>query len=73
VLDLDAQRRGLLTDLEGKRAEQNRATKEIGELKKAKKDASGPVEAMRLLGQEIKALQDKTRDVEAAIRDAHVR
>ena len=73
LLALDGERRRLVAEAEAKRAEQNRASKEIAEKKKARQDATAQVEAMRALGQEIKALQDKLREVEEALWQAQIR
>ena len=73
LLALDADRRGLQTEADGRKADRNRASKQIGELKKQKQDASGSIAAMHDLGQEIKALDDRVRDVEARMREIQIR
>jgi len=66
VLQLDSQRRGILTEVEALKAERNRVSKEIGR----QKDAEGrqaQIEAMRLTGERIESLDERVRSVEAEL------
>lgn len=65
LLESDAKVRSLKTEIEALLAERNAASKKIGELKKAKEDASSAIEAMGKLGDSIKALQENLRAAEA--------
>ncbi len=70
VLSLDRSRRELLYDCEQLRAEQNRVSEEIALKKKAKEDASEAIEAMRLVRDKIKAMEDPIRELDQRLRDA---
>ena len=71
ILGLDSAVRGLQHVTDEKRALQNKASQEIGILKKAGQDASKAMEEVKLLSEEVKALGDelkKRRDaLEAAL------
>jgi seryl-tRNA synthetase len=69
VLELDARRRGLLTEVERLKAERNRASKEIGRLKEAS-ERQPRIEAMRRLGTEIEALDAQLNEVDGELRAA---
>jgi seryl-tRNA synthetase len=66
ILELDAERRASLTEVETLKAERNKTSKEIGKLKDEKKRQQ-KIEAMRLLGDRISALEDQVRQVEAGL------
>lgn len=70
VLKLDDERRGLLSEVEEKKAERNRVSKEIPQLKKAGEDVSKVIEEMRVLGEEISSYDEKLRTIEEKIKDA---
>jgi len=61
---LEERRRSALNKVETLKAERNAVSQQIAELKKRKEDASGHIEAMRRVGDEIKQL-----DEEAAIAE----
>ena len=66
ILELDAQRRNLLGQVEGLKAERNAASKEIGQMK----DAAGrqsKIEAMRAVGEKIASLDEEVHQVETAL------
>lgn len=63
ILKLDAERRKLLTETERKKAERNTVSKEIGQMKDAK-TRQEKIDAMRLVGDAITALDEKLRQVE---------
>ena len=60
---LDDQRRSLLLAVEEMKARRNSESAEIGKLKKQGLDAGERQEAVRSLGEEIKAVDDKAKDV----------
>jgi len=66
VLELDAQRRAVLQEVEALKAERNLVSKEIGRMQDpVQKQAK--VEAMRLVGDRVGALDGKLRRVEAML------
>jgi seryl-tRNA synthetase len=66
LLRLDARRRELLPEIEGGRAEQNRAGEAIAEAKRAGEDAGGAIAEMRELKQRLEGLTEELGEVEAA-------
>jgi len=67
VLELDAQRRQLLSEVEKLKAERNATSREIGKIK----DPAGrqaKIEAMRLVSDQITALDEQVRQVEASLQ-----
>jgi seryl-tRNA synthetase len=64
LLELDARRRELLPEVEGRRATQNQASDEIAERKRAGEDASEVIERMRSVSAELKQLQAELEGVE---------
>ncbi len=64
LLELDARRRELLPEVDGRRAEQNRASDEIGAAKRAGEDAGGVIERMKKLSAELKSMQAELAEVE---------
>ncbi len=73
LLNLDETRRELIGTVESKRAEQNKVTTQIAEMKKAKQYASAVIEAMRTLSADIKRLDEERRTVESDIQDVLIR
>ena len=65
ILELDEQRRQLIFDTESKKAEQNKVSKQIPQLKKASEDVAPVMQRMAELKQAIADDADKLRDVEA--------
>ena len=65
ILELDEQRRQLIFDTESKKAEQNKVSKQIPQLKKAGEDVAPVMQRMAELKQAIADDADKLRDVEA--------
>ena len=55
IVELDARRREMISENEAKKAEQNRATKQIPQMKKEGKDPSPVFAAMKELSAQIKA------------------
>ncbi|MFP4346358.1 MAG: serine--tRNA ligase [Anaerolineales bacterium] len=72
VLDLDAQRRELLQEVEGLRAERNRVSKEIGRMKDPA-ERQARIEEMRGVGERISDLEQELRVVEEAFYDKQLR
>ena len=66
LLRLDARRRELLPEIEGGRAEQNRASKEIAEAKRSGDDATAAITEMRDLSARLKEMQAELAEVEEA-------
>ena len=66
ILQLDEKRRALLTEVEKLKAERNAVSKEIGQMKE---DAArqSRIEAMRLVGDKISALDKDVADVDAQL------
>ncbi len=68
VLELDAQRRALLKQVEAMRAERNRVSKEIPRMTDPDARAA-KIAAMRTLGDELKALEQRLRAVEDRLHE----
>ena len=69
LLALDARRRELLPEAEGRRARQNEASEQIAAGKRAGEDVSEVIERMKAVSAELKQLQTELAEVEAR-RDA---
>jgi seryl-tRNA synthetase len=69
LLALDARRRELLPEVEGRRAQQNEASDEIAARKRADENASDLIERMKALSAELKGMQAELSEVEQR-RDA---
>jgi len=67
ILQLDEQRRALLVQVETLRAERNTVSKEIGRTKDAA-ERQGKVEAMRIVGDNIAALDRQIAGVDAGLK-----
>lgn len=63
ILELDKQRRTLIGQVEEMKAEQNRTNKEIGKLKKEKKDCTPIFAKMKELSGQIKAKDEELRKI----------
>jgi seryl-tRNA synthetase len=70
LLDLDRQRRELLVRVETLKAERNAATEEVARRKRAKEPADDLMARLKASGEEVKALDVRLREVEAAL-DQH--
>ena len=68
-LELDAERRRTITQVEALKAQRNNASQEIAQLKKAKQDATSQIEAMKRVGDEIKQLDERLAAVEDELRN----
>jgi seryl-tRNA synthetase len=69
ILGLDARRRDLLTEVEALRARRNAASKEIGQLKD-RGVRQARISEMRLVGEEIQALEASLKEIETDLNDA---
>ncbi len=65
LLALDEKRRGILVGVEQKKAERNRASEEIARRKRSGEDASGILASMKALSDEIRALDEGLKTIEA--------
>jgi seryl-tRNA synthetase len=66
ILQLDEKRRGLLSEVEKLKAERNAVSKEIGRMKDAA-EREAKVAAMRVVGDQIAALDKELADVESGL------
>jgi len=66
ILALDARRRGLLVEAEALKGERNNASREIGKSKDSA-ERQAKIEAMRVVGDRIAALDEKVRAVEESL------
>ena len=73
LLALDVTRREMIADVESERAEQNKATQKISEMKKAGEDASEAIAEMRRLSDSIKEKNDQLKEVESEIYEFQIR
>ena len=64
ILDLDKSRRDIVTNMEALREKRNKVTGEIAVMKKNKQDASEQIAAMKAVGDQIGADEEKLRIVE---------
>ncbi|MBN1517789.1 serine--tRNA ligase [Candidatus Sumerlaeota bacterium] len=67
ALELDGARRELVTAIEAKKQTRNETSKQIGAKIKAGEDAEPVKEQMRILGDEIKAGDDRLREIDAEL------
>jgi seryl-tRNA synthetase len=71
-LELEAERRRAIAEVEALKAKRNAASQEIANLKKNKQDASAQIEAMKGVGDEIKQLDEKLTAIEADLRNVEL-
>ncbi len=64
VLEQEEQRREFLRQIESLKAERNKASDEIGRLKREGENADAPIESMRLLGDRIKGLEGQLDEID---------
>lgn len=67
--NLDERRRGVLTEVEAKKAERNKVSKEIPIRKKAGEDVDEVIESMRNLGDEIQKMDEEVRTYDEKIEE----
>jgi seryl-tRNA synthetase len=68
-LELDEERRKMLTEADELKAERNRVSKEIAEAKRGGEDAAAKIDSMRTLSQRIKEMDDRLKAVEDQTSD----
>lgn len=69
VLEIDKNRRNVITEMEQMKAKQNQVSKEIPKLKKEGKDVSDVLEEMRKLSDSIKELDNQVKELDNQLRD----
>lgn len=67
-LELDAERRRVITEVEALKNQRNTASQEIATLKKAKQDASQQIAAMKEVGENIKEFDARLAEIDAELR-----
>ncbi|MFQ6676870.1 MAG: serine--tRNA ligase [Fidelibacterota bacterium] len=70
MLNFDEQHRKILTEINNLRAERNRVSEEIGEVKRSGGDAADSIAAMREVGNQIKSLETEVVDLQKKIKSA---
>ena len=73
ILDLDGRRRGLVARVDELKARRNTESKRIGELRKGGHDATEAMDAVRIVGEEIKELDRDLAAVEEELNDRLLR
>lgn len=73
AIELDKKRRELLTDVENKKAKQNAITKQIPAMKKVGEDTAPIFKEMKELSNEIKADDEKVREIDEELRNFMLR
>jgi seryl-tRNA synthetase len=68
-LELDAERRRTIAQVEALKNQRNVASQEIAQLKKNKQDASSQIDAMKRVGDDIKRLDDRLAIIEEELRN----
>jgi len=68
LVDLQDERKQVILDVESLKAKRNEASKQIGQLKRNKEDASHVLKEVANIGKEIKALDEKLRLIESKIK-----
>ena len=71
-LEVDAERRRTIAQVEALKAQRNAASQEIANLKKNKQDASAQIEAMKSVGDKIKQLDERLAAIEAELRNVEL-
>jgi seryl-tRNA synthetase len=67
ILDLDRQRRDVLVRVETLKAERNAASDEVARRKRAKEPADDLMERLKTSGDEVKSLDSRLHEIEAAL------
>jgi seryl-tRNA synthetase len=71
-LDLDAERRRAIAQVEALKAQRNTASQEIANLKRNKQEAPELVAAMKRVGEDIKQLDERLAGIEADLRNVEL-
>jgi len=69
LLELDRSRREILVAVEERRSRRNTVSEEIARVKRGGGDAAADIEAMRVVGEEIKGLEARLKDVETSLEE----
>lgn len=69
LVDLDEKRRAILVDVEAKKAQQNKVSKSIPQLKREGKDLAPIMEEMKELSGQVKELDSKVKEIEEKIQE----
>ena len=72
-VELDSMRRDALLEAEALKERRNAGAKEVGAKKKAGENADDLMEEMRLIGEKVKELDDKTNTIQAELDDLAMR
>lgn len=73
LLELDEQRRALLTEVEQLKAKRNAVSDQVAKLKREKQDASALIEEMKVVSQTIKEYDEQLRVIDEQLRDRQLR
>ncbi|NVY96238.1 serine--tRNA ligase [Lactobacillus sp. DCY120] len=73
LLDLDQQRRTVLTQTEKLKAQRNEKSKQIAQAKRNQEDAQDQIQAMKVVGEQIKNLDAKLAEIDQAMEYILVR
>ncbi len=73
LLELDASRRAMLTNVEELKSKRNKASKEIGALKKQGKDTTDTQASVRDLGNQIDKIDGEIKQVDQDLRELLIR
>jgi seryl-tRNA synthetase len=73
LLDLDAERRALIAEAEALKAQRNSVSTEVGERKRRREPADDLIEAMRGVGDRIRAADGRLREVDAELDEVLLR
>jgi seryl-tRNA synthetase len=71
-VDLDAERRRIIVEVETLKNQRNVASQEIATLKKNKQDASAQIESMKRVGDQIKQLDERLAQIEDELRTVEI-
>ncbi len=70
ILALDDRRKEIIAEVEGMKAQQNKVSKQIPQMKKAGEDTTAIMAEMKKLSEDVKQLDAERTTVEAALQDA---
>ncbi len=73
LLQLDTERRQILTEVEALKHERNRVSEEIGRLKQRQQDASHLISQMKAVAEQIKQMDDRVKVLDQQIYDILIR
>lgn len=73
LLQLDAERRQMLTEVEALKHERNRVSEEIGRLKQRQQDASHLINQMKTVADQIKQMDERVKVLDQQIYDILIR